>query len=248
MSILREFLKCGSSSSNNSYTLDLTPFGFTPTEALAYTALLDRGATSAYALAKQLGAARANLYQALNGLVSKGAAVMVSRKPQIFRPVGPSELLALISERQVAKLDRLESEIRARERPGEPTTVPFVGLRSFSELALRTAVRATRVVCVAPSEILTLLTPVWRKRIKDQAETVLWSIGDQEWDPLGPVAGTIETAVVETYFGAQVALLTAAHMALVGRQSSERQLSGYWSSDPIVVGAVRGTIDLFTGG
>jgi DNA-binding MarR family transcriptional regulator len=228
--------------------MDLTPFGFTPTEALAYTALLDRGPTSAYALAKLVGAARANIYQALNGLVSKGAALLVSRNPQIFRPIGPSELLALVSERQLAKLDQLESEIRARERPGEPTTVPFVGQRSFGELALRTAVRAATVVCIAPVEILTLLTPVWRKRIQDQAETVLWSIGDQAWDPPGPVAGTIDTSVVESYFGAPAALLTAARVALVGRQTSDKQLSGYWSSDPILVGAVRGTIDLFIGG
>jgi predicted transcriptional regulator len=228
--------------------VDLTPFGFTPTEALAYTALVDRGPTSAYALAKLLGAARANIYQALNGLASKGAAVLVSRNPQIFRPIGPAELLALISERQVAKLDQLESEIRARERSGEPTTVPFVGQRSFGELALRTAVRAARVVCIAPVEILTLLTPVWRKRMKDQAETVLWSVGHQAWDPPGPVAGTIDTSLIESYFGAPAALLTAARMALVGRQASDRELSGYWSSDPIVVGAVQGTIDLFIGG
>lgn len=228
--------------------MDLTPFGFTPTEALAYTALLDRGPTSAYALAKLLGAARANIYQALNGLANKGAAVLVGRNPQIFRPIGPSELLALVSERQVAKLDRLESEIRARERSGEPTTVPFVGQRSFGELALRTAVRASRVVCIAPVEILALLTPVWRKRRKDQAETILWSVGDQAWDPPGPVAGTLDTLVVEGYFGAPAALLTAAHVALAGRQSSDGQLSGYWSSDPIFVGAVQGTIDLFISG
>jgi len=228
--------------------MDLTPFGFTPTEALAYTALLDRGPTSAYALAKLLGTARANIYQALNGLASKGAAVLVSRNPQIFRPIGPSELLALISERQVTKLDQLESEIWARERSGEPTTVPFVGQRSFAELALRTAVRARKVVCVAPVELLTALTPVWRKRVKDRAETVLWSIGDESWDPPGPVAGAIDASVVEGYFSTQAAFLTAGQVAIVGRYSSDRQLSGYWSSNPVLVGTVQATIDRFTGG
>ena len=68
--------------------IDLSPFGFTPTETHVYSALLDRGFTSAYALAKSIGVARANVYQALNGLVSKGAAIRVSESPQVFRPIG----------------------------------------------------------------------------------------------------------------------------------------------------------------
>ncbi len=58
--------------------IDLTPFGFTPTENLAYGALLDLGPSSGYAVAKELSIARANAYQALNGLVAKGAAVITA--------------------------------------------------------------------------------------------------------------------------------------------------------------------------
>ena len=93
--------------------IDLTPFGFTPTETLAYDALLDLGPASGYAVAKQLGIARANAYQALNGLVTKGAATLIDDNPQRFRAVRPDALLARISSEEAGKLARLERE---RER------------------------------------------------------------------------------------------------------------------------------------
>ncbi len=65
--------------------IDLTPFGFTPTENLAYGALLELGPSSGYALAKDLSIARANAYQALNGLVAKGAAIQTDDQPQRYR-------------------------------------------------------------------------------------------------------------------------------------------------------------------
>ena len=54
--------------------LDLTPFGFTPTESLVYEVLLTGGPGTGYSIARSAGLARANAYSALEGLVSKGAA------------------------------------------------------------------------------------------------------------------------------------------------------------------------------
>src|SRR5207249_10815205 len=78
--------------------LDLTPFGFTPTESLVYATLLRLGPSTGYAIARGARLARANAYGALEGLVSRGAA---TRTP----PPERSE------ERRVGK------ECRARRGP-----------------------------------------------------------------------------------------------------------------------------------
>src|SRR4029077_694037 len=54
--------------------VDLTPFGFTPTESLIYEVLLTGGPGTGYTIARAAGLARANAYSALEGLVAKGAA------------------------------------------------------------------------------------------------------------------------------------------------------------------------------
>ena len=42
--------------------LDLTPFGFTPTESAVYEVLLSAGPGTGYAIARSAGLARANAY------------------------------------------------------------------------------------------------------------------------------------------------------------------------------------------
>jgi HTH-type transcriptional regulator, sugar sensing transcriptional regulator len=77
--------------------LDLTHFGFTPTESLVYEVLLTGGPGTGYAIARSAGLARANAYSALEGLVSKGAARMEAGRPRRYRPEAPAALVARIS-------------------------------------------------------------------------------------------------------------------------------------------------------
>src|SRR2546421_246980 len=49
-------------------SVDLTPFGFTPTESQVYGALLRLGPSTGYAVAHATRVARANTYGALEGL------------------------------------------------------------------------------------------------------------------------------------------------------------------------------------
>jgi sugar-specific transcriptional regulator TrmB len=228
--------------------IDLTPFGFTPTETQVYSALLDRGFTSAYALAKVIGVARANVYQALNGLVSKGAAIQVSDSPQIFRPIGPTELMALISQREAERLKTLELQVAEHGRAGEPTTVTFTGKREFGEIVLRTAARAHSVTCVAQAEVLGLLNLVWRKRLKDNNDTELWSVGGPPRDSPYSVVGSVEPERIAEYFGGAAVLLTADHTVVMGLQPEGDELRGIWSSDVLLAGAVRAAIQAVTTG
>src|SRR2546426_114084 len=55
--------------------IDLTPFGFTSTESQAYAALLRLGPSTGYSVAHATRIARANAYGALEGLVSRTAAL-----------------------------------------------------------------------------------------------------------------------------------------------------------------------------
>lgn len=229
-------------------SINLRPFGFTPTESLVYAALLERGFTSAYALGKSLGIARANVYQALNGLVSKAAAVQVSDKPQVFRPVGPDEILAMITTRHMALLDQLEAEVESLGSGGAPATVPFTGQREFGELALRVAARATEVTCIAVPKLLEALTPIWRKRQVDGTATQLWLVGSEECDLPVPVAGHVDEARIAKHFRASTVLLNADEGIIAGRNDAEQVPRGFWSSDPLLTGLVGAAMDALTMG
>ena len=61
--------------------LNLTPFGFTPTESFVYEVLLTSGPGTGYAIARAAGLARANAYSALEGLVEEGPSCTGRRHP-----------------------------------------------------------------------------------------------------------------------------------------------------------------------
>lgn len=217
--------------------LDFTPFGFTPTESLVYEALLERGRSSGYQLSKTLSVARANTYQALHGLVAKGAATAGQETPRVFRAVAPDALLALVARDQARQLDRLERQLRERGGAGEPATVPFRGERELQELVLRTAARAAGPVSfMAPGRQISQLLPVWRKRAADGAETELWVVGEApEQFPL-PIAGAVDPDTVQEHFGSAATILFSPGAAVLATDQNG-SLSGFWSSDPILVGA-----------
>src|SRR5215213_2199674 len=103
--------------------LDLTNFGFTPTESLVYEVLLKHGPGTGYAIARAAGLARANAYSALEGLVSKGAARVETGRPRRYRPESPAGLIARISSNHGAALERLSSDLENISTSASPTIV-----------------------------------------------------------------------------------------------------------------------------
>ncbi|MFQ6046969.1 MAG: TrmB family transcriptional regulator [Gemmatimonadales bacterium] len=224
------------------HRIDLTELGFTSTESLAYQALLQGGPSSGYAVGKSLGIARANAYQALNGLVMKGAAKLLEEEPRRFRAVNPESLLALLVQRETRKLDLLERQVREFERSAEPSVVGFRGLRQLTELALRTATRAEgQVSCLAPFEVLEALKPIWRRRQADRAPTTLVAVGPPAEDPEVVITGEIDPERALSYFAGDPVLLVTSGPAIAG--SAHPEPSGYWTSDPLWCGAVRATLE-----
>lgn len=144
--------------------IDLTRFGFTPTESLVYEVLLTGGPGTGYAIARSAGLARANAYSALEGLVSKGAARVEGGRPRRYRPEPPAALLARISTDQGQALERLGRELDAVTVPGTQTLVEIESGRAVLQLITHDVARATISVSVlAPADAFPLLAPTLRR-------------------------------------------------------------------------------------
>jgi len=221
--------------------LDLTPFGFTPTEGSAFERLLTLGPSSGYAVAKSLTIARANAYQALDGLVTKGAVTLVGQDPKTYRAVSPATLHALISQQQARQLDNLEASLDQLGRGGSASLQKFSGPREFGHLILRAATRAEdTVLFLGPSSAAVAAAPIWRKRAKEGLDSELWIYGDLPQLPVEP-AGSITEANAIEQFGAPLVALVAGEIGVLGTVHGS-EMRGYWSSELLIVGAVRAVI------
>lgn len=224
--------------------VDLTPFGFTPTEAAAYSALVELGPASGYAVAKRLGIARANAYQALDGLVTKGAAALLEGTPRRYRALHPQALLTLIIEHETRKLDRLERQVTAQPPQGAEPLIELRGERAVREAATRAIVRADGPVrCVGRPADLRELGPAFRARAAAGRPFTVWSVGTAE----GVSPAVIAVVEPERMAGlfASPAFLLIADGALAA--TLEPEILGYWATTPLVVGLVDAAITILTG-
>src|SRR5437899_12993054 len=96
--------------------LDLSPLRFTATESLAYAALLRLGPSTGYAVAHAARVARANTYGALEGLVTRTAALRLPGRPARYRATDPAALIAQLAAEQREALNRLSRSLCEAER------------------------------------------------------------------------------------------------------------------------------------
>ncbi|MGH7702094.1 MAG: TrmB family transcriptional regulator [Gemmatimonadales bacterium] len=220
-------------------TVDLTPFGFTPTESRVYEVLLTAGPGTGYAIAQQAGLARANAYSALEGLVSKGAALVQDGRPKRYRPEPPATLMARISNRQGIALERLDRELDALAVPSTPTVVEIESPRGVLQLLSHEIARATEsVALLAPAEAYPLLSPVLRRAVA--ASLVVELCAELPVSlPFAPVA------VVSGRDGwpglPLISIVDNRNAVLAARIGSE--VRGHWSTAPTFVAAARIALD-----
>src|SRR5215203_1723597 len=163
--------------------LDLTPFGFTPTEGLIYEVLLASSPGTGYALARVAGLARANAYSALSGLVAKGAARVDGGRPKLYRPEPPAGLIARISNDHGQALELLSRELAAATVPGTPTVVEVDSARAVLQLITQNVARAARRVdLLAPADAYPLLAPALRRPVSAGVAVNLYSTLPVELD------------------------------------------------------------------
>src|SRR5437867_1034625 len=215
-------------------SIDLTPFGFTPTESVVYTALLRLGPSTGYALAHATRVARANTYGALEGLVGSGAAVRLPGRPARYRPADPQALVAQLAARQGEALERLSRALKDTGRPTEPETRSMEGGRAVANLILQLVARAERrVEGVIAADLLRATLPAWR-RAAARAAVDLRVAGDVPTDAATLAAGSVapEAPTVLLIDGAQTVSVAPAGDTVVG----------IWSSHPAVAALARAAL------
>jgi sugar-specific transcriptional regulator TrmB len=221
--------------------VDLTPFGFTPTESKVYEVLLTAGPGTGYSIARWAGLARANAYSALEGLVAKGAARVENGRPRRFSPEPPSALLARISNRQGLAMERLGHALEALSVPATPTVVEIDSPRGALQLLSHDIARATTsVALLAPPEAYPLLSPVLRRAVASGLDVTLCA----------PEPVTLQFAPVETVRPSDrwpglplISIVDSRSAVLASRQGDE--VRGHWSTAPVFVGAARIVFDYF---
>src|SRR5262245_17780525 len=107
----------------------LEEFGCTPTESSVYQALLTIGPSTGYAVAREIGVARANVYQALESLARRGAALKGATNPVIYSASGPAAIAGALEREFRRDLAVLEEKLR---------DVPISGTRGRTDLELIT--------------------------------------------------------------------------------------------------------------
>jgi sugar-specific transcriptional regulator TrmB len=215
--------------------IDLTHFGFTPTESLIYEVLVTGGPGTGYAIARSAGLARANAYSALEGLVSKGAARVDAGRPKRYRPETPSALIARISTDHGLALERLSIDLDTVSVPSTPTLVEIESGRAVLQLITHDVARATTTVALlVPPDAFPLLAPALRRPYSAGLPLVLCATGPVD----------LGFAVVEVIGGTHpwpgmpiISVVDDRTAILASRQGGD--VRGHWSTAPAFVAGAR---------
>lgn len=224
--------------------LDLTHFGFTPTEGLVYEVLLTSGPGTGYAIARSAGLARANAYSALEGLVTKGAARVDGGRPKRYRPEAPAALIARISTDHGQALERLSTDLEAVSVPATPTLVEIESGRAILQLVTHDVARATAsVALLAPSDAFPLLAPALRRPYAAGIPLILCATAPVD----------LGFAVVEVVGATRpwpgmpiISVVDDRSAILAARQGAD--VRGHWSTAPAFVAGARLALEQFRHG
>lgn len=216
--------------------IDLTPFGFTPTESLVYEVLLTGGPGTGYAVARAAGLARANAYSALEALVQKGAARADAGRPKRYRPEPPAALIARIANRHGEALDTLGGQLQGIQVPSSPTLVEIDSPRAALQLIAHDVARAQESVEVlAPSDAYPLLAPALRRAHAAGATLALGSVGPAALD----FSEVRRVEVPESAWpGTPLVAVADGRSAVIAARRGP-DVSGHWSTAPAFVAAAR---------
>lgn len=224
--------------------LDLTTFGFTPTESLVYEVLLRGGPGTGYAIARAAGLARANAYGALEGLVLKGAARGEEGRPKRYRPEPPEALLARILDRQGQALDEVSRSLAQLSVPATLTLVELGSARGALSIASREAARAqSEILLHAPPDAFPSLVPSLRKAAGSGVVLSLSSTGPVDL-PFAPVETPGESG---RWPGQPFLLVVDRRSAMLAAREGER-VTGHWGTAPTLVAATTLTIERLRSG
>ena len=218
----------------------LEKFGFTPTEDKVYQALLKLGPTTGYAVAQELGIARANVYHSLESLVRQGAAKKSSSNPIRYSGAGPSALLAELERSFKRDLSGLEEALQS---------LPIARVRGSADLEMlvnadQVLDRAASCADSAITELL-VVTGAWAGRLNARlasatARRVQVRAVSLSADPVeSAIVRPVETEQLRAYWGGlPVAIVADRGRAVAGIITPEGG-SGMATSSPGVIPFLR---------
>lgn len=132
----------------------LIKFGFTPTEDRIYQELLRLGPSTGYVVARELGIARANVYQALESLRRRAAVRKTATNPVQYSAVGPAALLSEFERSFRRDLAELEEGLKS---------LPLAGVRTgeLEQIVSEDQLLARAASCIdaARGELLVVIGP-----------------------------------------------------------------------------------------
>lgn len=224
--------------------LDLTPFGFTPTESLVYQVLVTSGPGTGYAVAKAAGLARANAYSALEGLVTKGAARVEEGRPRRYRPEPPPVLLSRVVDRQGQAIDALAASLREISVPATTTLSEVTSRRGMLQLLSLEVARARSTVRLAlPADAWAGLGPSLRRASSVGVSLDLYAESPVEL----PAATVTELRAADRWPGRPLVGVIDGATALLGAESPDG-VAGYWGTAPPLVAAAGLALDALAAG
>jgi sugar-specific transcriptional regulator TrmB len=211
--------------------VDLTPFGFTPTESHVYEILVTKGPGTGYAVARSAGLARANAYSALEGLVSKGAARLDEGRPKRFRPEPPSVLLGRIVDRQGHAIDALSEALSTISLPATPTLAEVTTFRGVIQLlSLEIARARSEVLLCLPVEAYQQLVPALRRALAGSVALELSADG-----PADQTVAPVQSVSPQTRWpGRPLLAAIDGRVALIGLLEGDR-VTAHWGTAPAAV-------------
>src|SRR5213080_3960055 len=95
---------------NDLDTAPLVDLGLTGYEASAYVALTRRGRATGAEVARLAGLPRQRIYDVLDGLVSRGLAIVEPGRPVHYTALAPEDAVAALMAAHRASLERMEQD------------------------------------------------------------------------------------------------------------------------------------------
>lgn len=192
--------------------MELVRFGFTPTEAKVYLALLPISPATGYAVAQAARLARANTYDALEGLAARAAVTRLPGKPVRYAALEPDALIGRLRREFSGGLDDLAQALSRMER-----VKPGSGLPVVESISDRASLIEHAAICArsARSELLAVV---------------------------GPWVSETFAVLESTSSGAGMRVLSLGRPAPAGasvREVATREIAAYWGGLPVALVADR---------
>jgi sugar-specific transcriptional regulator TrmB len=211
----------------------LEPLGFTETEALVYCELVRSGVASGYGLAKAVGKARANVYQALANLMQRGAVQSEDGEVQIFRATPPAELIAALERAFHQQAAAAQAALAMLEKPEADDRIYH--LKTVDQAIERAAAmirRARQIVLVDAFEAP--LRAVGDELERAAARGVMvagLTYGPTPWTGLDLVTSAASDFLLARWPGLQLTVVTDASEYMLALLSSDMTAikHGVWS-------------------